>query len=138
MSKRITQFLVVAFAALVACDARGRDVFARCYLDSRWHIESRAAWHADMVRKLADARRTVTSHDELAQLRAILRLDRFRPRHPWPDDFCFVADIRRSDGTTESYYGGRFFVMSADFRRGLQINRTAFRRDIDRFMGVRR
>jgi hypothetical protein len=88
------------------------------------------------VRRVADVRRTFTKSDELARLRAILRLGRFQPRTSYPDDFCLVADIRRSDGTLESYYAGRFFVMSSEFRRGLRIDHTAFRRDVDRFMGV--
>jgi hypothetical protein len=134
----LTRIMLLTLVTLVTPLAHARDVLAKCYLDSRWHPESRAAWHADMVRRLADTRRTVTSAAELGNLRAILRLDRFRPRPSQPDDFCFVADIRHSNGTVESYYAGRFFVMSSNFRRGLRIDHTAFRRDVDRFMGVAR
>ena len=134
----LARIMLLTLVALATPLAYARDMSAKCYLDSRWHPESRAGWPADMVRKLADTRRTVTAAAELAHLRAILRIDRFQPRIPQPDDFCFVADIRHSDGTTESYYAGRFFVMSSDFRRGLRIDRTGFRRDVDRFMGVTR
>ena|SRR6478752_5686195 len=132
----LARIILLTLIALVAPLAHARDVSAKCYLDSHWHPESYAAWTADMVRRVADVRRTFTKSDELARLRAILRLDRFQPRTSYPDDFCLVADIRRSDGTLESYYAGRFFVMSSDFRRGLRIDHTAFRRDVDRFMGV--
>ena len=124
--------------ALATPSAQAHDVSARCYLDSHWHTESYVAWTADMVRRVADVKRTITKSGELARLRVALRLDRFQPRPAVPDDFCFVADIHHSDGTVESYYASRFFVMSSDFRRGLQIDHRAFRRDVDRFMGVPR
>ena len=136
MLERIIVF-AFAFAATLG-HLQARDVLARCYLDSRWHTESVAAWNPNMVRRLADVRRTVSSAAQLARLRTILRIDRFQPRQPWPDDFCFVADIRQSDGTVASHYAGRFYVISADYRRGTRIDRTAFRRDIDAFMGVAR
>ena len=129
---------LLIFLALATPLAHARDVSARCYLDSHWQTESVAAWTADMVRRVADVRHTVTKPAELAQLRAILRLDRFQPRVPQQDDFCFVVDIRHADGTIESYCAGRFYVMSADYHRGLRIDRTAFRRDVDRFMEVAR
>jgi len=134
----LARIMLLTLVVLATPLARAQNTLAKCYLDSRWHPESRAGWHSDMVRRLADTRRTVTSATELAKLRAILRLDRFQPRLAQPDDFCFVADIRHSDGTLESYCAGRFFVMSSDFRRGLRIDHTAFRRDVDRFMGVAR
>jgi hypothetical protein len=135
MLARLTLLLLFA---LIAETARGSDARAICYLDSRWHEESRFAWYPDMVRTNSDVRRTITAPAELTQLRAILRLNRFRPRAQLRDDLCFVADIQHPDGTIESYYAGRFFVMSSDLRRGLRINHTGFRRDIDKFMGVRR
>src|SRR3954447_22219971 len=112
MLARITLVALAFAVTLSGVDAR--DLLARCYLDSRWHSESRAAWHAETVRKLSDVQRTVRSAAEIAQLRTILRLDRFQPRQRLQDDFCFVADIRHSDGSTESYYAGRLYVMSAD------------------------
>lgn len=135
MLTRITFAILLAATTAVA---HASDVSATCYLDSRWHEESRAAWKPEIVRRIADVRRTFTSPADLAQLRAILRLNRFQPRKPQQDDFCFVADIRRADGTVESYHAGRFYVMSADYRSGLRIDFTRFRKDIDRFMGVAR
>ena len=122
--------LVSIISAVGACEALARDVLVKCYLMS-WEIDTAIAPHPPDVRQMAELRCAVTTPAGLARLRSILASERLRRQPPVTRDLRFVVDIRHSDGTLESYYADRFFLMSADFRRSRRIDRTGFRAAVD-------
>ena len=100
--------------------------------DSLTHVAPLPA----QVRQWAEARCSLYSATELAQLKTILQFDRLRAGTPPTRDLRFVVDIRRDDGSLESYYADRFGLMSADFTRWRKIG-GGFRREIDSFVRSR-
>jgi hypothetical protein len=115
--------------------ASAEEPSARCYLMS-WDSLTRTAPLPAQVRQWAEARCSIHTAAELAQLNAILRLDRLRSGTPPTRDLRFVVDIQRGDGSSESYYADRFGLMSADMKRWRKLG-SGFRREIDSFVRPR-
>src|SRR5438128_317283 len=101
-----------------------------------WDSLTRVAPLPAQVRQWAEAGCSIHTAAELAQLKAILRLDRLRAGTPPTRDLRFVVDIWRADGSLESYYADRFGLISADFTRWRKIG-GGFRRQIDSFVHSR-
>jgi hypothetical protein len=108
------------------------EPLARCYLIP-WQTMFRVAPRPQQVRKWADLYCTIDSPDELARLKTILQLEKVRSAPPGTRDLRLVVDFLRSDGSEESYYADRFYLMSADFRHSRQVD-IAFQRAIDSFI----
>jgi hypothetical protein len=108
------------------------EPLARCYLIP-WHTMFRVAPRPQQVRQWADLYCTIESPAQLARLKAILRLEKLRTSSPSTRDLRLVIDLLRADGSEESYYGDRFYLMSADFRHSRRVN-GGFEREIDSFI----
>jgi hypothetical protein len=130
--KKLLVSVVCLAITLASSVASAAEPLAKCYLMS-WDTLTRVAPLPAHVRQWAEARCSIHTAAELAQLKAILRLDHLRPGTPPTRDLRFVVDIRRTDGNLESYYADRFGLMSADFTRWRKIG-GGFRRQIDSFV----
>jgi hypothetical protein len=118
--------------ALFAPAIKAAEPLARCYL-IYWDTDFRAAPSPQVVRLRADFRCTIQSPAQFARLKTILQLERLRNSPPDTRDLRFVVDFRRTDGSSESYYADRFFLMSADMARSRRVG-DGFRREIDSFV----